>query len=128
MKLILDTQAFLWLLGDMPEVGQKAKKAFLSSDNDLFISLASIWEIAIKMSIGKLTLKQPLEQFLITQLQENNITQLDINFRHVIKVATLPFHHRDPFDRLIISQALVEKMPIVSNDSAFDAYSIKRYW
>lgn len=128
MKLLLDTQAFLWLIGGMPEVSQKASKLFTDKNNTFFISLASVWEIAIKTSIGKLTFQQPLEYFLSSQLQENNITTLNIDFRHVIRVAALPFHHRDPFDRLIISQALSEDLPVVSSDSAFDAYGIKRLW
>ena len=78
----------------------------------MFLSLASIWEMAIKLSLGKLKLKQPVEKFLPAQLQENSIFQLDISFRHVVGVTSLPFHHRDPFDRLIISQAVQENLPI----------------
>ncbi|SRR5579883_206078 len=128
MKILLDTQAFLWLISDAPELSKKAKKLFLDQDNDLFLSLASIWEIAIKFSLGKLKLKQPIEKFLPAQLQENSILQLDISFRHVAGVAALPFHHRDPFDRLIISQAIQENLPILSSDKAFDAYNIQRLW
>lgn len=128
MKLLLDTQAFLWLIGGMSEVSEKAVKLFTNKNNTLLISLASLWEIAIKVSIGKLILQQPLEHFLSSQLQENGIAQLNIDFRHVVKVTDLPFHHRDPFDRLIISQALVENLPVISSDSAFDDYGIERLW
>lgn len=128
MKILLDTQAFLWLIADSPSLSKKAKKFFLDQDNDLFLSLASIWEIAIKMSLGKLKLQQPIEKFIPTQLQENSIFQLEINFRHVVGVTKLPFHHRDPFDRLIISQAIQENLPILSNDAAFDTYNIQRLW
>lgn len=128
MKLLLDTQAFLWLIGDMPSASEKGKELFLDDKNNLYISLASIWEIAIKLSIGKLLLKQPLEKFLPAQLQENTIHLLEIHFSHIVKVAKLPFYHRDPFDRLIISQALTEKMPIISSDTAFDEYGVKRLW
>jgi PIN domain nuclease of toxin-antitoxin system len=106
MKILLDTQAFLWIISDAPELSKKAKKVFLDQENDLFLSLASTWEIAIKSSLGKLKLKQPLQKFIPMQLQENSIFQLDISFRHVVGITTLPFHHRDPFDRLIISQAI----------------------
>lgn len=128
MKLLLDTQALLWLISDMPEASETSKKLFLDEANDLYVSLASIWEIAIKLSIGKLTLHQPLETFFTNQLQENAINLLKIHFRHILKVSSLPFHHRDPFDRLIISQALIEKLPIISSDTAFDNYGIKRLW
>jgi PIN domain nuclease of toxin-antitoxin system len=128
MKILLDTQAFLWFINDASELSRRAKKIFLDEENDLLLSLASVWEMAIKLSIGKLKLKQPLDKFIPAQLQENNITQLDITFRHVAKVASLPFHHRDPFDRLIISQALEENIPILSSDEAFDSYKVKRLW
>lgn len=128
MKILLDTQAFLWLIADAPSASKRAKKIFLDEKNEFLLSLASSWEIAIKISIGKLTLQQSLEKFLPTQLQENGITQLDISFRHVAKVVMLPFYHRDPFDRLIISQAMEEDIPILSSDVAFDKYEVKRLW
>jgi PIN domain nuclease of toxin-antitoxin system len=128
MKILLDTHAFLWIISDAPALSKKAKESFLDQENDLFLSLASIWEMAIKSSLGKLTLKQPIEKFFPAQLQENSILQLDISFRHVAHVASLPFHHRDPFDRLIISQAIQENLPILSDDGAFDAYNIQRLW
>lgn len=128
MKILLDTQAFLWLIDDSAKLSESAKKLFLNQKNELFLSLASVWELAIKTSIDKLTLKSTLEKFIPDQLQENSISQLDISFRHVAKVATLPFHHRDPFDRLIISQAIEENLPILSSDEAFDLYGIKRLW
>lgn len=128
MKILLDTQAFLWLISDSEELSKKAKNIFLDLDNQLFLSLASIWEIAIKNSIGKLSFKKPVEEFIAEQLQINNISCLEIGFRHVIRTANLPFHHRDPFDRLLISQAIEEKIPIVTSDKAFDKYAIKRIW
>lgn len=128
MKILLDTHAFLWLIADAPELSKKAKKIFLDQDNDLFLSLASIWEMTIKLSLNKLQLKQPIEKFIPSQLQENSILQLEISFRHVVGVANLPFHHRDPFDRLIISQAIQDNLPIISNDITFDAYNIQRIW
>lgn len=128
MKILLDTHTFLWLILDHPQLSNKAKKLFLNVENELFLSIASIWEIAIKSSLRKLVLKQPIARFIPEQLQYNNITQLDIHFRHVTTVATLAFHHRDPFDRLLISQALTENLLILSNDIAFDAYAIQRIW
>lgn len=129
MRILLDTQAFLWLISESPELSRQAKKLFLDKNNELFLSLASIWEIAIKFSMGKLSLKTALERLIPDQLQENGIVQLDITFRHLVKVAKLPFHHRDPFDRLLISQAIEENLSILSCDKAFDRYQqINRLW
>jgi PIN domain nuclease of toxin-antitoxin system len=128
MRVLLDTQAFLWLCTDHQSLTSKAKKIFLDKDNELLLSLASVWEMAIKTSIGKLKIKQPFEKFIINQLQENSIDQLSITFRHIVKVRSLDLHHRDPFDRLLIAQALEEDIPILSCDTAFDHYGIKRLW
>ena len=91
-------------------------------------SIASIWEIAIKTSLGKLSFDKPLEQFLPEQIAANDARLLDISLSHALRVANLPFHHRDPFDRMIIAQSLTENVPILSDDKAFDAYGIKRIW
>ncbi|MDT4952631.1 MAG: hypothetical protein QOJ02_769 [Acidobacteriota bacterium] len=127
MKLLLDTHAFLWFIDDNPRLSAKAK-ALLESDADLLLSVASLWEISIKISIGKLILAQPLDVFLRQQLTNNDIEMLPISLAHLGVVSTLPFHHRDPFDRLLIAQAIIEKMPVVSIDAAFDAYSVTRLW
>ncbi|HEY3378556.1 MAG TPA: type II toxin-antitoxin system VapC family toxin, partial [Armatimonadota bacterium] len=88
----------------------------------------SIWELAIKVSIGKIDLGQPIESFVVDQIQGNGIDIFNINIGHVVLVSQLPFHHRDPFDRLIIAQAMADKLPVVSADSTFDHYSIARLW
>jgi PIN domain nuclease of toxin-antitoxin system len=95
---------------------------------DLLLSVASLWEISVKVSIGKLTLAQPYDIFVPQQLTDNDIVVLPISLAHLGVVSTLPFHHRDPFDRLLIAQAMIERLPIVSTDTAFDAYSVKRLW
>lgn len=128
MKALLDTHAFLWLIGDLPNLSKKAKKIFTDKDNEILLSMASIWEMGIKLSLGKLELTQPFNKFIPSQLHQNCISQLDINFRHINEVVNLPFHHRDPFDRLIISQAIVEEIPIISNDNHFDLYEVERIW
>lgn len=127
MKLLLDTHTFLWFIEDNPRLSVDAK-ALLESDAELLISTASLWEIAIKTSIGKLTLTQPFETFLPQQLELNNITILSIELAHLAIVSALPFYHRDPFDRLLIAQAMNEQLPVVSADAAFDAYAIERLW
>lgn len=128
MKVLLDTHAFLWLIGDLPNLSKKAKKIFTEKENEVLLSVASIWEMGIKVSLGKLEISQSFNKFIPLQLYQNGITQLDIQFRHISEVVNLPFHHRDPFDRLIISQAIVEDIPIVSNDSHFDLYDVDRIW
>lgn len=128
MRLLLDTQAFLWAVFDQPRLSTQARRLFQDPGNVLLLSLASIWEIAIKVSVGKLALKESFERFIPAELQTNRIAQLNIDFRHVARAAKLPFHHRDPFDRLIIAQGLEEKLPIISVDPAFDKYKVKRLW
>ncbi|MEA2172877.1 MAG: hypothetical protein QOD00_469 [Blastocatellia bacterium] len=127
MKLLLDTHAFLWFIDDSPGLSAQAK-ALLESDVELMISAASLWEIAIKSSIGKLTLAQPYETFIPQQLAQNSIEILPVELEHISVVATLPFHHRDPFDRLLLDQAMVEQLPVVSADTVFDMYAIERLW
>ncbi|HEV7373805.1 MAG TPA: type II toxin-antitoxin system VapC family toxin [Pyrinomonadaceae bacterium] len=127
MKLLLDTHTFLWFIDDSPRLSARAK-SLLESDADLLLSVASLWEISIKISIGKLTLAQPFDVFLRQQLTNNDIEILPISLAHLGVVSTLPFHHRDPFDRLLIAQEIIEKMSVVGIDTAFDAYSITRLW
>jgi PIN domain nuclease of toxin-antitoxin system len=127
MKLLLDTHAFLWFIANNPRLSEKAK-ALLESDIEVLISTASLWEIAIKTSIGKLVLAQPYDTFIRQQLEQNSIEILPVKLEHLIVVATLAFHHRDPFDRLLIAQAIVEDLPVVSADIAFDAYGVQRLW
>lgn len=128
MEILLDTQAFLWLSSNNSSLTKQARKIFLDEKNSFFLSLASIWEMSIKSSLGKLKLRPSLERFILNELQENGIEQMPISFQHIMKVRSLPFHHRDPFDRLLIAQALIEEVPILSNDTALDLYAIKRMW
>ena len=94
----------------------------------MLLSAASLWEIAIKLSLGKLSLAQPFEALIPQQMRLNGIKLLGIEIEHTATMSKLPFHHRDPFDRLLIAQAMVEQMPIVSADTAFDTYPITRLW
>ena len=128
MNILLDTHTFLWFVDDDPRLSQPARALIESQDSQPFLSAASLWEIAIKISVGKLTLKQPYETFIPQQLTVNGIGVLNIAMEHTAAVATLPFHHRDPFDRLLVVQSKIEDMKLVSADPAFDAYGIKRVW
>ena len=127
MKLLLDTHTFLWFIDDSPQLSQQGK-ALLEADNELLLSIASLWEIAIKLRLGKLTVGTPIEVLMTEQLTRNDIDVLPITVAHLVAVSTLPLHHRDPFDRLLIAQAMVTQMPIVSADPAFDAYPVQRLW
>lgn len=120
MRVLIDTHILLWFINNDPKLSQKTK-ALLQSDVDVSVSVASLWEIAIKVSIGKLTLPDSIEKLFPQQLTLNQIDLLPIRVDHLKTVSTLPFHHRDPFDRLIVAQALVEKIGLVSVDKAFAA-------
>lgn len=128
MRLLLDTHVFLWWVSDAEALSPKARAAIGKSGSECYVSAASCWEMAIKSSLGKLTLAQPLERFIPEQLQRNDFRLLDMDFRHIAKTESLPFHHRDPFDRLLVTQALVEKMTLVSADATLSEYGIKRLW
>jgi PIN domain nuclease of toxin-antitoxin system len=124
MKYLIDTQILIWMIIDIQKIPDNINKIIKDSRNEIFVSSVSIWEIAIKKSIGKLTF--PFELKKIREVIKNmNINILDINTEHLINVAELPFHHKDPFDRLIISQAMIEKLPIISRDNNFPLYNIK---
>jgi PIN domain nuclease of toxin-antitoxin system len=126
-RILLDTNAFLYFINNDSALTETAKNT-IESETDLSISIASSWEIAIKFSIGKLTLPDSFENFIPAQLLKNDIEILPVNLRHLNKVSILPFHHKDPFDRVIIAQSAVENLAIVSSDAAFDSYGIERIW
>ena len=128
MRYLLDTNALLWFLNNDKKLSHRARQLIESSSHESFLSIVSLWEIAIKTRLGKLDLGEPFEQMFPEQLHLNHIEILDITVDSLIKLTTLPFHHRDPFDRLIIAQGLVEELPIISVDTVFDAYGIDREW
>jgi PIN domain nuclease of toxin-antitoxin system len=128
MKFLADTHAFIWFVTDSPQLSANAKNLFESPDSERFLSVASIWEIAIKTNLGKLSFARPLKQFVPEQIAINYIRLLDISLSHALRVANLPLHHRDPFDRMIVAQSLEESLPILSSDEALDPYGVKRIW
>ena len=128
MRLLLDTHALLWFtLGD-PQLSPAALALINDAGNDKLVSPASYWEIAIKVSIGKLALNQPYEDFIDRGVRQNGFDVLPIEPRHTGRVAVLPFHHKDPFDRLLIAQALTDGLAVVGADSLFDRYGVTRLW
>lgn len=128
MNILLDTHTFLWFVDDNPRLSRPARALIELEETQPFLRVASLWEIAIKINLGKLTLEQPYETFISQQLALNGIGILNIAMEHTAAVATLPFHHRDPFDRLLAVQSRIEKMTLVSADAAFDAYGVNRVW
>jgi PIN domain nuclease of toxin-antitoxin system len=128
MKILLDTHTFLWFITDDPILSSSARLLIQDADSIRFMSIASVWEIAVKISLGKLELTRPFAELILSQLKRNHIELLPIEIPHLAEVANLPFHHRDPFDRLIISQSLVERILVVSKDTRFDEYGIQRLW
>jgi PIN domain nuclease of toxin-antitoxin system len=128
MRVLLDTHTFLWWVADDPILSDTARSVIANERYECFVSVASCWEMAIKTSIGKLRLSKPVERFVPEEMANNDFQLLPIEFKHVAKVEILPFHHRDPFDRLLASQALTEKMSFISADAVFSDYGIKRIW
>ena len=126
-RVILDTNAFLFFINNDRALGSKAKE-LLESDADLLISCVSLWEISIKISIGKLTLPEPFASFIPSQIDQNEIEILPLTLPYLDRVSSLPFHHKDPFDRLIIAQALVEQLSVATSDAKFDSYGVERIW
>ncbi len=126
-KYLLDTHTLIWFLEGDSQISAVAKELVLDTDNQLFVSIASLWEMTIKTSIGKLTLTQSLEQITL-RLPLEFIELLPIEILHILALQGLPFHHKDPFDRLLIVQTMTEDMTIISIESIFDQYGVKRIW
>ena len=127
MDLLLDTHAFIWFISGDAALPPKVIDAIKNVENKCFISVASLWEIAIKSSLKKLELKADFDR-IVDFLADNDIEILPITFEHLQRVLTLEFHHRDPFDRIIISQGLVERLTILSKDEHFPRYTDRILW
>ena len=127
MKILLDTHAFLWFLNGNSELSEQARMLIEDPKHEKYISIASFWEIAIKSSLGKLTIDVPFAE-MKTEVLKNNFQILPITFEDTLQLCTLPFYHRDPFDRIIISQAKENNLTIVSRDSNFSLYNVNLLW
>ena len=128
MKILIDTQAIIWFAENNHQLSKLARTAIENPGNICFVSMASFWEMSIKINLGKLTITGLTLQEFMDEIAENNFLTLDIQRSHVITNERLPLFHRDPFDRLIIAQAITENMHIVSSDAAFDNYPVTRIW
>ena len=126
MTVLLDTNAFLWWIADAPPLSRRARKVIAGSS--CLLSIASCWEMAIKASLGHLEVPRPLDRFVQQQLEMNGFHLLPVSLEHVAAVSDLPFHHRDPFDRLIAAQARHEDIAIVTKDPIFARYDVNRIW
>ncbi len=127
-RLLLDTHTFIWAASNKPLLSPRALGLLEDPTNFLFLSIASVWEMSIKVGTGKIELPQPPEQFVRAQQQALGFQLLPIELAHAARVATLPMHHRDPFDRLLVAQSLTENMTLLSADALLDAYSVLRWW
>ena len=125
MKLLLDTHIFIWWADDPEKLSHTALSALEDEANELILSVASVWEMQIKIQLGKLKLSLPLKELIKNQQETNDLTVSPVILTHVLALDTLPFHHKDPFDRLLIAQSLEEDLTLVTADSKFSAYSVK---
>ena len=128
MKYLLDTQVLLWFVNGDSKLPKKIIEQNINTEHQIIVSHVSIWEIGIKHSIGKLTLRENLDYFIYNEIASYNFSLLEIQLSHIIQTSFLPHHHCDPFDRLLISQSIIENIPIISSDSTFDHYGINRIW
>jgi PIN domain nuclease of toxin-antitoxin system len=128
VKLLLDPHTFLWFIGGSNELSAHARAVIEETENDRYLSVASLWEMAIKVSIGKLEVPLPFTRLVQKHVRGNAIEVLRVEPEHLDEQRRMSFHHRDPFDRLIFAQAIVEEMPIVSCDDAFEDYSVRLVW
>ncbi len=128
MRLLLDTHTLFWSVEDPAKVSAAAMAAMQPLGNDVLLSAATVWELAIKVGLGKITLSLPYRQWMEKVVTDLKLNILPVTIEYAERQSTLPPHHKDPFDRLMIAQALVEGIPIVSADVAFDAYGITRIW
>ena len=128
MNVLLDTHTLLWYYLDDAQLSAIGQTTIEDPANRVFVSPATHWEVAIKLSTGKYTLHVPFSVFVQEAINDNGFTIVPIEPRHTAELVTLAYHHRDPFDRLLIAQAMVEGMPMISVDLIFDSYAIRRIW
>lgn len=128
MRLLLDTHTFLWWITDSPELSLRVRDAIGNPENELFLSVASAWEMAIKVNLGRLHLPDRPDRFIPDQLTKNTVESLPIQMAHALYVSRLPAIHRDPFDRIIVSQSILEKMAVVTRDADIARYKVKILW
>lgn len=128
MKVLIDTHVFIWWTSDSQNLSPRVYSLITDLNTKVILSLVSIWEMQIKLSLGKLELKMPLPELVDDEIKRNQIELLPIDLAHIYALGDMPNHHRDPFDRLLIAQAKSEELVIVSIDEKFDGYEVERLW
>jgi PIN domain nuclease of toxin-antitoxin system len=128
MKALLDTNAFLWWLGKKDRLTAQAYEIIQDPENEMFLSVACVWEIIIKMRSGKLTLPDSPELYIPSRIDHYGFQLLPIEIRHVLQLWTLAEHHRDPFDRILVAQSQVEQLPIITSDQTIPKYPVQVIW
>jgi len=128
MSYLLDTSSFLWYVSDFHRLSAIATDRLTDPVSTIHLSLVSIWEVAIKFNMGKLDLPLPFDEFIDSTVHSYSLRVLHIRIPHLRRLARMPLHHRDPFDRLLIAQSQVENLPIITSDAAFDQYEVQRLW
>jgi PIN domain nuclease of toxin-antitoxin system len=127
MRALLDTHTFLWAISDNPRLSRRAEQIFIGP-SDLLLSIASVWEILIKAQTGKIPLPVPVGPYIVKKLAENRIETLPVTLDHVLRIESLPLHHHDPFDRILIAQSIEEHLPVVTADPLFARYPVEVIW
>lgn len=128
MKVLLDTHAFLWAIREDERLSPRAREIFIAGSNELFLSVASVWEILLKVQVGKIRFEEPAVGYLKRQIFKNNIRMLPILMDHVAHLESLPLHHRDPFDRILVAQSMEENLSLLSADPLMQRYSLAVIW
>jgi PIN domain nuclease of toxin-antitoxin system len=128
VRALLDTHAFLWAITDDRRLSRKAQTVLASGQNEIFLSVAGVWEILTKVQIGKLRLPLPVGPYVKRQMARHNVQVLPLRLEHVLRLEQLPMHHRDPFDRILVAQSIEEKLPIISFDPLLARYPVAIVW
>ena len=128
MKVLLDTHTFLWAIRADERLSSRAREIFIAGRNELLLSVASIWEILLKVQVGKIRFEEPAVGYLKRQIFKNNIRMLPILMDHVAHLESLPLHHRDPFDRILVAQSIEENLSLLSADPLMKSYSVSVIW
>jgi len=128
VRFLLDTQCWLWWFAQPEKLSEDVIEQIVDETNEVWFSVASVWEMGIKVSIGKLPLPEPIDDYVPTRMTQLGAKSLEIKASHALRVAALPLHHRDPFDRMLIAQAQIEDMTLVSADSTFNQYEVSLLW